>query len=394
VLSRRAVLGGTVAAVASAGLAQADSPPVQRPPGQPALNHSNRSDFVTLERTVDAVREDASTPLQALSGTITPSDLHFSRHHFGTPIIDPDGHRLLVHGLVRRPLVFTMDELSRFPSKSCICFVECAGNAAGAYRRPRPEMTPQAVDGATSNSEWVGVPLGLVLDEAGVERDATWLLAESADAGLYSRSIPLSKAYDDALLAYAQNGEPLRAEQGFPVRLLLPGWQGSASVKWLRRLELLRHPAMTRDETARYSDVLRDGKIHPFLFVMEVKSIITSPAYPELLTPGWREIRGLAWSGRGTIARVDVSTDGGASWTPAKLDEPVVAKAHTRFRLPWRWEGRASLLMSRAVDETGAMQPTLAQFTAERLPANDYRNNYVRSWRVADDGHVFFASGC
>jgi sulfane dehydrogenase subunit SoxC len=238
------------------------------------------------------------------------------------------------------------------------------------------------------------VPLAAVLEEVGVASDATWLLAEGQDACRYARSIPLSKAYDDALLAYAQNGEPLRVEQGFPLRLLLPGWEGSANVKWLRRIEVLTEPAMTRDETARYTDISRDGKVHPFVFVMPVKSIITTPSYPQVITLGPREIRGLAWSGKGRIDRVDVSIDGGASWTAADLDEPRLPKAHTRFRVPWRWEGDVALLMSRARDETGAVQPTLDEFRAAVPPGNDYRNNYVRAWRVGSDGRVTFASGC
>jgi sulfane dehydrogenase subunit SoxC len=404
-LNRRALLAGGAGTVAALGLTRAGAqveaapgtiaaPAAVRPPGQPAAAHSNRAPSAWLERAVDAIGEDATTPLQALQGIITPSDLHFSRHHFGTPQIDPAGYRLMVHGLVRKPLVFTLEDLMRFPGKSRVCFLECAGNGAGAYRRPSRELSPQRIDGATSTSEWVGVPLATVLDEAGVLPQAHWFLAESQDAGLYARSIPLSKAYDDAMLAYAQNGEPLRAEQGYPVRLLLPGWEGSASVKWIRRIELLAKPAMTRDETARYSDVLPDHEIHPFVFVMEVKSIITTPAHPETLEPGWREIRGLAWSGRGRIDRVEVSTDGGSTWTAASLDGPVHPKAHTRFRLPWRWDGGETVLMSRAVDETGAVQPTLEAFRESRLPANDYRNNYIRAWRVQANGRIFFASGC
>jgi sulfane dehydrogenase subunit SoxC len=358
------------------------------------MAYSRRVGSPLLRREVGASGQDATTPLGALTGIITPADLHFSRHHFGVPAIDPGTYRMLVHGLVERPLFFSLEDLRRLPSRSCICFLECAGNGAGAFRRPRPDLSAQAVDGTTSTSEWVGVPLGAVLSEVGVSPGASWLLAEGLDAGRYARSIPLTKAYDDALLAYAQNGEPLRAEQGFPVRLVLPGWEGSASVKWLRRIELLAGPAMTRHETARYTDVSRDGEIHPFVFLMDVKSIITDPSYPHRITPGWGEIRGLAWSGRGRIARVDVTADGGQSWRAAELDGPILPKAHTRFRLMWRWAGGTATLMSRAVDETGAIQPTLDEFRAARTPGNDYRNNYIRAWRVTPDGQVFFASGC
>ena len=377
------------------GFGTASLSSLARQPGDVAKTQSRRAPNIGLGRAVDGVGQDAYTPLGQLSGIITPSDLHFSRHHFGTPEIEPSTYELLVHGLVDRPTVFTLDDLLRLPSRACICFLECAGNGAGAFRRPRPEMSAQAIDGATSTSEWVGVPLGHVLGEVGVSSNAAWLLAESQDAGRYARSVPLSKAYDDALLAYAQTGEPLRMEQGYPVRLLLPGWAGSASVKWLRRIELLAGPAMTRDETARYSEVARDGTIHPFVFVMDSKSIITIPSYPQTIEPGYREIRGLAWSGRGRIAHVDVSTDGGASWQNAELDGAVLPKAHTRFKFPWRWDGRPTTLMSRAIDETGAAQPTLKAFReaprrGQRLPQQLHtrmeghagRSGFLCVWRL------------
>lgn len=385
-MNRRTLLAGLAGAIAA--------PAAGRSPGDPARPQSVRSRFADLQRSVDAIGQDAATPLEDLVGIITPADLHFSRHHAGAPDVDPGAYRLLVHGRVKRPIVLTLADLKRMPSISRICFLECAGNGAGAYHRPRPMMSPRQIDGATSTSEWVGVPLAAVLDLAGVAADARWVLAESQDAGLYARSIPLSRAPEDAMLAYAQNGEPLRVEQGFPVRLLVPGWEGSASVKWLRRLEVLDRPAMTRDETARYSDVSPDGRIHPFELVMPVKSIITSPAFPQSLPGGWCEIRGIAWSGRGRIARVDVSTDGGETWAAADLDGPVLAKAHTRFRIAWNWTGGEAVFASRAVDETGDTQPTLEAFRAARTPGNDYRNNYIRAWRVAPDGRVTFASGC
>lgn len=384
--SRRDLLAALAATAAPAATGRA--------PGEPAANLSRRSSSVRLERSVDAIGQDAYTPLQELSGAITPSDLHFSRNHFGTPRLDAEGYELVVHGLVDRPTAFSLEDLKRMPSRCATYFLECAGNGAGAFHHPRPTMSPQYIDGATSNSEWVGVPAAFVLRQVGVASDASWMLAESHDAGRYARSIPLAKAYDDALFAYAQNGEPLRAEQGFPLRLVLPGWEGSASIKWLRRVELLSRPAMTRDETARYSDVALDGAIHPFTFVMGVKSIITTPSYPEVLLPGWREIRGLAWSGHGRIARVDVTTDGGATWRAAELDPPVLPKAHTRFRLAWSWSGEGATLMSRALDERGNAQPTLEEFRADRPAGNDYHNNYIRAWRVAADGRVAFASGC
>jgi sulfane dehydrogenase subunit SoxC len=253
-------------------------------------------------------------------------------------------------------------------------------------------MTPQEIDGLTSNSEWTGVPVSLVLQEVGVRRDAAWALAEGADAAAMSRSVPLEKLLDDALLVYAQNGEPLRAAMGYPVRLLLPGFEGNMNVKWLRRLELTERPTYTRNETARYTDPLPDGRSRLFSFEVDVKSIITSPAYPVRLTgAGWWPVTGLAWSGRGRVTRVDVSTDGGRTWTEAELLGAVHPKAHTRFRHMWQWDGRPARLMSRAVDDTGAVQPTRERFVAVRGRGTDFHFNHIRAWDVAADGAVHFA---
>jgi sulfane dehydrogenase subunit SoxC len=361
-------------------------------PGTPTTPLGARATFVTATRTpVGVITGTSFTPLQHLTGTITPADLHFERHHGGVAHIDPARYRLLVHGLVRRPTVFTLDDLMRLPPVSRVCFVECAGNGRTAYRAPVRELTPQLIDGQTSNSEWTGVPLRTLLAEADVERAATWLLAEGGDAAVLSRSVPMAKAMDDALVAYAQNGEPIRPANGYPVRLLLPGWEGNMCIKWLRRLEAIAQPNMSRDETARYTDPLPNGTARQFSFEMDVKSIITSPAHPgRLAGTGWVPISGLAWSGRGKIARVDVSTDGGATWTTAELQEPVLSKAHTRFTLMWEWDGRAATLMSRAVDETGSTQPTLAEFRAARGAGTDYHFNHIRAWTVQPDGQLFY----
>jgi sulfane dehydrogenase subunit SoxC len=252
-------------------------------------------------------------------------------------------------------------------------------------------MTPQQVDGMVSNSQWTGVPLRTILREVGVRPGAEWMLAEGGDACLMARSIPVSKANDDAMIAYAQNGEPIRPEQGFPIRLLLPGWEGNANVKWLRRLELAEQPFMTRWETSKYTDPLPNGTARMFSFEMDAKSIITSPAYPERLTAGgWWPISGLAWSGRGRITRVDVSTDGGTTWAAAELLTSLSPKAHVRFQHMWEWNGNPTLLMSRAVDETGYVQPTMAQLRTARGPGTDYHFNSIRGWRVARDGAVTF----
>lgn len=331
------------------------------------------------------------TPLQDLTGTITPSDLHFERHHSGVPELDPSRHTLLIHGLVERPLLLTVDDLRRFPQVSRIHFLECSGNGRGAWRAPNAEMTPQRVDGLTSNSEWTGVALATLLREVGARDDARWILAEGGDAALFARSIPIEKARGDAMIAWAQNGEPLRPEQGFPLRLFLPGYEGSANVKWLRRLELGTEPWMTRDETSKYTDPLKDGTARQFSLDMDAKSIITSPAHPARLpSPGWYPITGLAWSGRGRISRVDVSIDDGATWREARLQEPVLPRAHTRFQFMWQWSGGAARLLSRAVDETGYVQPTRRQLAEARGVATDYHLNCIRGWRVEPDGRVFF----
>jgi sulfane dehydrogenase subunit SoxC len=380
----------------AAAAAQGAAPPMvgdpTKTPGAPTTAVGDRSPFVQPKRApVGEITGTTLTPLQDLDGTITPADLHFTRIHAGVPTIDPAAHTLLVHGLVDRPVSFSVSDIKRFPSVTRVHFIECSGNGRAAYRAPKPDMTPQQVDGMMSNSEWTGVPLALVLREAGVKPEAKWFLAEGGDSCLLSRSIPIEKANDDALVVWAQNGEPLRPEQGFPIRLLLPGFEGNSNVKWLRRVKLGTEPFMTRWETSKYTDPLPGDKVRQFSFEMDAKSIITSPAYPERLTsPGWWAIRGLAWSGRGRITRVDVSTDGGTNWQEAALRSPATSKAHARFELPWRWTGNENLLMSRAVDETGYVQPTTSELRAVRGPGTDYHFNGIRAWRVGRDGSVSF----
>ena len=359
--------------------------------GAPTSALGGRSTFVTPSRTpVGEVTGSSFAPLEQLTGTVTPADLHFERHHAGVPLIDPSRHRLLVHGLVERPLAFTVDDIRRFPQLTRTCFVECSGNGRAAFREPKPEMTPQKVAGLTSNTEWTGVQLKLLFAEAGLRSDASWFLAEGGDACVMTRSIPVAKAIDDALVVWAQNGEPLRPEQGFPLRLLLPGWEGNTSVKWLRRLELGTRPWMTRWETSKYTDPLPDGRARQFSFEMDAKSVITSPAHPQVLTNGWRPVSGLAWSGRGRITRVDVSTDGGRSWHEAALQSPVLSKAHVRFTHMWEWDGRETVLLSRATDETGYVQPTRTALIKVRGVGTDFHFNPVVGARVMADGRVFF----
>ena len=329
------------------------------------------------------------TPLDRLSGMITPSGLHFERHHSGVPDIDPRAHRLLVHGLVKRPLVFTMDALLRYPMVSRIQFIECSGNSRPNLSPAPPAASCGAIHGLVSCSEWTGVPLSIVLAEAGAEPGARWLLAEGADAAAMSRSVPMAKAMDDALLALYQNGERLRPENGYPVRLFLPGYEGNMSVKWLRRIKLTAEPTMTKDETSKYTDLLATGKSLMFTYLMEVKSVITAPS-PGLALPGpgLYEISGLAWSGAGKIAKVEVSADGGHTWGEAELTEPVLSKALTRFRMAWRWNGGPAVLKSRATDETGAVQPTRDKLVADKGTQFSYHYNAIQAWSVAPSGEV------
>ncbi len=405
---RRGALGmglGLTALAAGLRRAAADTP-AAAPPMIPEWTHTLGTPLVTPPYGVPAVSEKAVirrvghrtsqpgigvsvTPLQDLHGIITPAGLHYERHHAGVPTIDPDQHRLMVHGLVRRPLLFTMDDLLRLPSVSRIHFLECSGNSAQLWHPVSPDETVQDTHGLLSCSEWTGVRLADLLDQAGVQPEARWMLAEGADSAAMTRSIPIGKAMDDAILAYAQNGERLRPEQGYPLRLLLPGFEGNTSIKWLRRLKLGTEPWMTREETSRYTDLLPGGKARQFAFVMEVKSVVTSPSAGQALRePGFHEIRGLAWSGRGAIRRVEVSADGGATWRDAELQGPVLPLCLTRFRLPWRWEGGPATLQSRATDDGGRVQPTHDALVAERGPAAYYHYNAIHAWRVSATGEV------
>ena len=368
-------------------------PDATKLPGMPSEGLGGRSAFEQPRLTPTGITSgSALTPHQALRGSITPADLHFQRHHNGIPIIDPARYALTIHGLVDRPLVFSLDELKRFPAVTRVYCIECSGNGGAAYRAPKPEMTPQMVDGLTSNSEWTGVPVATLLKAAGVQRAGTWVLAEGGDAAVMLRSVPMAKMLDDALVVYAQNGEAVRPANGYPARLLLPGYEGNMCVKWLRRLKVVDQPSMSREETSKYTDPLPDGTSRQFSFVIDAKSIITSPAYPERLAgAGWWPIRGIAWSGRGKIARVDVSTNGGQSWSAASLVGDVHPRAHTRFEHMWQWNGKPAVLMSRAVDETGYVQPTVEVYKRVRGPATSYHHNAIRSWNVSDNGTVTFA---
>lgn len=328
------------------------------------------------------------TPLKDSHGTLTPSGLHYEVHHNGIPIIDPTSYELAIHGKVNEAKIFSLADLKRFPSISRPAFLECAGNGFTEMKKPTmPDV--QGTHGLTSNSEWTGVPLKTVLNEVGIQEGAAWILAEGGDAGMMTRSIPLEKALDDALLAYAQNGEAIRPEQGYPLRLLLPGFEGNMSVKWLQRLELGDKPHYTHQEVTVYSDLIKDGKTRWLTFEMEAKSVITSPSGGmQLGDPGFYEITGLAWSGRGRISKVEVSDNGGKSWREATLQKPVHTKSHTRFQLPWTWDGREVILQSRATDETGYVQPTLQDLVDVRGSDGENHNNAIQSWAIDTDGKV------
>ncbi len=333
------------------------------------------------------------TPLESSNGIITPSGLHFERHHGGIPNIDPANHTIIVHGMVGSPKKYTMEDLKRFPSVSRFHFIECSGNGLTEWREPTLKSV-QGTHGLTSTSEWTGVPLSTILREVAVEEGAAWILAEGADAAVMTRSVPLDKAWKDALLVYAQNGEAIRPEQGYPLRLLLPGFEGNTHIKWLRRLEVSDKPFMTREETSKYTDLLKGGKARQFSFTMEAKSVITYPS-GEMKIPGsgFYEITGLAWSGRGRVKRVEVSVDGGNSWQLAELEGPVMPVCHTRFRFPWHWDGQPAVLQSRCQDETGYVQPTIKQLADERgldggKFGSIYHLNGIQSWAVDAEGGV------
>ena len=329
------------------------------------------------------------TPLQELDGIITPNGLCFVRDHAGTVTdIDPATHRILIEGLVERPMVFTMEDLKRFPTESKIHFLECPANGGMEWRGSQFQSL-QITHGMIHCCEWTGVKLSALMDRVGVKSNASWMLAEGADAAAMTRSIPVSKAADDVLVAWSQNGERLRPENGYPVRLIVPGWQGNVNVKWLRRLKFGTEPWMTKEETSRYTDLLADGKARQFAWILEAKSVITSPC-PE--NPprgrGFIEITGLAWSGRGKVKRVDVSTDGGGNWHPARLQEPVMSKCLTRFRFPWNWNGETTYIQSRCIDETGYVQPTITQLRKVRGTNPIYNNNAIQTWRMNPDRSV------
>jgi sulfane dehydrogenase subunit SoxC len=341
----------------------------------------------------------ARTPHHLLQGTVTPNGLFFSICHSGLPDIDPAQHKLVIHGLLKQPLVYTVESLSRYPMVTRMHFLECSGNSAPMFSSEPLQVTAQALHGLVSNAEWTGVLLSTLLEETGIDPKATWLLAEGADSLGLHRSVPIKKALDDAMIALYQNGERLQPGNGYPMRLLLPGYQGNMNVKHVRRIKLLDQPAMSFFESKTYSQILPNGKMWLFHFTQEVKSFITHPSLGHIMKgPGFYEISGVAYSGNGRISKVMVSADGGKSWAEAALQEPVLAKAFTRFGMPWKWDGQPVILQSRAWDEAGNVQPTRAEFVAARgqtekpvatpLAFPNQHYNSITSWGIDSKGEI------
>jgi len=413
-LHRRAFLrGGAAFAAAMTGYILSDSVAAQQlsddpwstRPGTPIPEYGVPSSFEkNVSRTLTNPKgeprtQHARTPHHLLNGTVTPNGLHFVISHSGAPDIDPAKHRLVIHGLVKKPLAFTLDALSRYPMVSRMTFVECGGNSAPLFSNVPVQGTVQALHGLVSCAEWTGVMLSTLLEEAGIDPKAKWLIAEGADSLALSRSVPVAKALDDAMIALYQNGERLMPGNGYPMRLLLPGWEGNMNVKWLRRIKLTELPGMSYYEARTYAPILPNGKAYQFYFLQEVKSFVTHPSPGLTLRgPGFYEISGVAYSASGRIAKVMVTADGGKTWAEAALQAPVLPKAFTRFRAPWRWDGEPAILQSRAWDEAGNVQPTRAQVVAQRgetkapvtnaaaFPSQHY--NGPTSWAIERTGEV------
>jgi len=403
-ISRRHLLrfGASGAGLAlSAGALGADQglsfqiPTWSRQPGPGATAYGTRSPFAdNLQRLAAQPNPtypgggSSRSPLQDLQGTITPNSLHFERHHAGVPNIDPSQHMLVINGLVRQPLAFRYEDLLKYQMVSRIHFLECSGNS-GALLRGEIGGSAQSLHGLVSCAEWTGVPLSTLLDEAGVLPEAAWVAAVGADAASMGRSIPLTKALDDVMVALYQNGEAVRPGQGYPMRLFCPGWEGNVSVKWLTQIKVTQEPAQFRDETSKYTDTLQDRSSYQFTFPMGTKSLITSPSGQMTLNqPGIYQVTGIAWSGRGSIRQVEVSADGGKTWAEAAIQGHQLDRALTRFTIPWEWDGGDAILQSRATDSRGNVQPTRDEVIASRGTLSFYHNPCIQSWQVDQTGEI------
>jgi len=329
-------------------------------------------------------------PLQSLFGIVTPSGLHFERHHQGWWDIDPSQHRLMVNGLVRSPKVFSMDELMRLPSVSRFHFIECGANTGMEWGNVAVP-TVQYSHGMISCSEFTGVPLKLLLDQCGVDyKKGRFVLAEGADGSSMTRTIPMELIESgEVFVAYGQNGEMLRPENGYPLRLVVPGVQGVSWVKYLRRIEVGDQPYAAKDEAIHYIDLMPSGLHRQYTSTQECKSVVTTPSGGQvLLDKGFYNISGLAWSGRGRITKVDVSVDGGRNWRSARLEGPVMRKCLTRFNIDWVWDGKPAIVQSRATDESGYVQPSYRDLRKVRGSRSIYHNNAIQSWLVQESGEV------
>ena len=358
--------------------------------------YGSRSQFESEVRwrypTPNEITSWSMTPLDKMLGNLTASGLHFERHHGGIPTIDPAKHMLFVHGMVDTPKKFSVADLKRFPSVTRKHFIECSGNGLTEWNKPTLK-TVQGTHGLLSTSEWTGVQFATIARELGLKDGSQWVLAEGADSAVMTRSIPMEKMLKDALIVYGQNGEALRPEQGYPLRLLLPGYEGNTHIKWLRRMEVSDKPFMTREETSKYTDLLASGKARQFSMEMEAKSVITFPSGEMKLSgSGSYNIQGLAWSGRGRVQSVDVSVNGGKTWYPAQLQSVPEQICTVRFSFPWIWDGKPAILQSRCTDETGYVQPTLKQLIAIRGSngpfGSVYHLNSIQSWAVNETGDV------
>jgi sulfane dehydrogenase subunit SoxC len=358
--------------------------------------YGSRSQFETELRvrfpTPNEYTSWSFTPLDKMAGNLTASGLHFERHHGGIPTINPTNHFLYVHGMVDTPKKFSLADIKRFPFVTRKHFIECSGNGLTEWNKPTLK-TVQGTHGLLSTSEWTGVQFATFAREVGLRDGSAWVLAEGSDAAVMTRSIPMEKMLKDALIVYGQNGEAIRPEQGYPLRLLLPGYEGNTHIKWLLRLEVSDKPFMTREETSKYTDLLANGKARQFSMEMEAKSVITFPSGEmKLPGPGFYNITGLAWSGRGRVQSVDVSVDGGQTWRPAQLNVTPEPICTVRFSYPWIWDGKAAILQSRCTDETGYIQPTLKQLIAIRGShgpfGSIYHLNAIQSWAIDETGSV------
>ena len=339
--------------------------------------------------TADTISSINFTPIHALDGTITPQGCAFERHHSGAIELAKSDYRLMINGMVETPLVFSYADLERFPRQNHVYFCECAANTGMEWAGAQLNGA-QFTHGMIHNMEYSGVPLRTLLEEAGYDPTGKWVYVEGADASSNGRSIPMEKALDDVLVAFKANGEALRKEHGYPVRLVVPGWEGNMWIKWLRRIEVMDGPVESREETSKYTDTLADGTSRKWTWVMDAKSVVTSPSPQSPIThgPGPLVVTGLAWSGRGAITRVDVSKDGGKTWETARLAKPGEAKALTRFYLDTEWDGEEMLLQARALDETGYVQPTKTQLREVRGENSIYHNNCIQTWWVKKNGEA------